>query len=739
MAKEKKGCIGVMTSGGDAPGMNAAVRAVVRTAINCGMDAYAIYEGYQGMVDGTGIRKMDWQSVGGIMDQGGTFIGTARCKEFRERDGRRLAACNLVKNGIDKLVVIGGDGSLTGADEFSREWPELLQELCEAGKLTREECEACPQLKIVGLIGSIDNDMCNSDMTIGADTALHRITEAIDDLSSTAASHQRTFVVEVMGRNCGYLALASAIATGASWTLIPEMPPADGWEDRMCGLLRNATAAGRRDSIVIIAEGARNRHGEPITSSYVRDVLERELKRDVRITILGHVQRGGAPSAYDRYSATIQGHHAVEKLVNMKDGDESSIIGIQRHRAAAAPLMESVRLTRSVPEKIAAGDYDGAVALRGGSFKNMLNIFNTMMQAVPKGGKQGRETSCFAVMTCGWPAAGMNPALRTLVRLGLDHGHTIMGINNGFEGLISGDLVKMDWMQVEDWMRQGGTAIGTNRTLPQESDLYMIAKNIEKFNIKGIVMLGGWTGYTGMDLLYKMRRNFPAFRIPMVCVPATINNNLPGSELSIGADTALNNIIDVVDKIKHSSDSSRRAFIVEVMGRYCGYLAVISALSTGAEICYFHEEGITLERLQRDLGKLVKSFSKGRKIALMIRNENANPVYTTDFICSLFEEAGGHLFDMRKSVLGPLQQGGVPTPFDRLLGARFAYESLMHLEKCLAEQSDRCVFLGMAQGQLNLNDFSLMEEMSSLEHQRPVEQWWLKAVELARSLASLEK
>ncbi|MDD3119238.1 MAG: 6-phosphofructokinase, partial [Victivallales bacterium] len=596
MSEAGKGCIGVMTSGGDAQGMNAAVRAVVRTAICRGVDAYAIYDGYQGMVDGTGIRQMTWHDVGGIMDQGGTIIGTARCQEFRERDGRRRAARNLVRHGIDKLVCIGGDGSLTGAAAFSTEWPELLRELLDAGEITREEYDSCPELKIVGMVGSIDNDMTNTDMTIGADTALHRITDAVDALSSTAASHQRTFVVEVMGRNCGYLALASAIATGAGWVLIPEVPPAPGWEERMCNLLRQATAAGRRDSIVIIAEGARDRDGNPITSSHVREILEQGLHRDVRITILGHVQRGGAPSAYDRYSATVQGYRAVEKLLAMQRGDIPSIIGIQRHRATAVPLLESVRLTRSVPDRIAAGDYDGAVALRGSSFKNMLNIFTTMMQSDPRGSTPDRQTGCFAVMTCGWPAAGMNPALRALVRLGLDHGHTIMGIKNGFEGLIAGDLAPMDWMQVEDWVRAGGTALGTNRTLPQEGDFYMIAKNLEKFNIKGLIMIGGWSGYQGMNTLYQMRRAFPAFRIPLVCIPASINNNLPGSELSIGADTALNNIVDAIDKIKHSSDSSRRAFIVEVMGRYCGYLAVVSALSTGAEITYFHEEGVTLDR-----------------------------------------------------------------------------------------------------------------------------------------------
>jgi len=248
--------IGILTSGGDAQGMNAAVRAVVRTALDRGAEVYAIYEGYQGLVDdGDYIRKMDWDSVGGILQLGGTIIGSARCEAFRTRDGRRQAAKNLVKAGIDGLIVIGGDGSLTGANIFRQEWPGLISELVERGEISAEEAAKYPNFSIVGLVGSIDNDFSGTDMTIGTDSALHRITEAVDAITSTAASHQRTFVVKVMGRNCGYLALMGALACGADWVLIPEAPPdVENWQDVLVERLRAGRKAGRRDSIVILAE-----------------------------------------------------------------------------------------------------------------------------------------------------------------------------------------------------------------------------------------------------------------------------------------------------------------------------------------------------------------------------------------------------------------------------------------------------------------------------------------------------
>ncbi len=289
--------LGVLTSGGDLQGMNAAVRAVIRAAINEGLEVYAIYEGYQGMVDGkSNIRKMSWGDVGGILHQGGTMIGSARSDDFRTREGRRKAALNLIKNGIDALVVIGGDGSLTGANIFRQEWDGLLSELVKAGEISKETAKAHPHLAIAGLVGSIDNDMFGTDMTIGADTALHRIVEAVDAITSTAASHQRSFVVEVMGRHCGYLALMAGLATGANWVLIPESPPEEGWEDALCDKIKAGRAGGRRHNIVLVAEGATDRLGNPISSEHVRKLLTERLGEDTRTTILGHVQRGEHPA-----------------------------------------------------------------------------------------------------------------------------------------------------------------------------------------------------------------------------------------------------------------------------------------------------------------------------------------------------------------------------------------------------------------------------------------------------------
>jgi 6-phosphofructokinase 1 len=322
--------------------MNAAVRAVVRTALTRGVNVFAVQNGYRGMVaGGENIRQMVWESVGGILQLGGTVLGTARSDEFRTRDGRRTAAKNLVENDIDRLVVIGGDGSLTGANIFRQEWPNLLAELVDQDQISQELAQAHPNLFLVGLVGSIDNDMFGTDMTIGADTALHRITEAIDALSSTATSHHRTFIVEVMGRHCGYLALMGGIATGADWVLIPENPPEEeDWESEMCRALKSGREIGRQHSIVVIAEGAHDRDGNPITSEYTKQVLEDKLGEEVRITILGHVQRGGAPSAFDRYLGTVQGYAAVDELLQSVPEDEPKLVGIRHHGVVRSSLME---------------------------------------------------------------------------------------------------------------------------------------------------------------------------------------------------------------------------------------------------------------------------------------------------------------------------------------------------------------------------------------------------------------
>jgi 6-phosphofructokinase 1 len=731
--------IAVLTSGGDAQGMNAAVRAVVRTALNKGAEIYAIYEGYQGLVEGgERLRKMDWDSVGGILHQGGTIIGTARSEEFRTREGRRTAALNLMQYGIAGLIVIGGDGSLTGADIFRREWPSLLSELVQSNELSAEAAAEHQNLVIVGLVGSIDNDFSGTEMTIGTDSALHRITDAVDAITSTAASHQRTFIVKVMGRNCGYLALYGALATGADWVLIPEAPPnVDNWQDVMVERLKAGTRAGRRDHIVIMAEGAQDRYGKYIGSSDVQRVLEEGLGEEVRTTVLGHVQRGGRPSAYDRNLATLLGYEAVITILNAKPEDEPVLIGTKANRIIRLPLMECVERTRQVAEAINAKDYEKAMALRSSSFKDAFSTLKTMVRALPHPPEPGQKRFRIAVLNAGAPAPGMNTAIRAAVRIGLDNGHIMLGVNNGFEGLAEGDVKEMEWTSVSGWASMGGSVLGTSRRVPKGKDMYAIAHTIEDYQIDALLVIGGWNAYEGICAMINDRPNFPAFDIPIMCLPASINNNLPGSELSIGADTALNNIVDAVDKIKQSAVATRRCFVVEVMGRWCGYLALMSALATGAEHFYLPEDGITLRKLQEDVNSLKQGFSLGKRLGLVIRNENANPVYSTSFICALFEEEGRDVFDVRSAILGHLQEGGDPSPFDRIQATRLAKLCIEHLiEQCSQGDTTGC-FIGLQNGKFVFHDMRDFDRMTDLKCERPREQWWLQLKPIANLMAKI--
>ncbi len=522
--------IGVLTSGGDAPGMNAAVRAVVRTALDHDLQVYAIYEGYQGMVDGGGrIQPMLWKSVGGILHRGGTIIGSARCDRFKDRNGRLQAARNLIHNSIEALIIIGGDGSLTGAQALQSEWPGLLRDLQASGDISPEQAERHQHLPIVGLIGSIDNDMWGTDMTIGADTALHRIVDAVDAITSTAASHQRTFVVEVMGRRCGYLALMGALATGADWVLIPENPPdVEDWEGKMCAVLRKGREVGRRDSIVIVAEGAHDRHGRPISSQYVRQVLEERLNVDVRVTVLGHVQRGGSPSAFDRNLSTLSGAAAVAELLSAERRTEPCVIGLDGNKIRAVSLSRCLTQTWEVEKAVQAQEFSRAMSLRGHSFSESFQIVRTLVRALPHPVESGRRLR-MGVMHAGGPAPGMNTAVRAAVRLGVDKGHTMLGVRNGFRGLAQDEIRELAWMDVAGFTSRGGAELGTNRHVPEGGEFYAIARNLEKHRFEGLLIIGGWSGYQAALELHQRREEFPAFNIPIVCLPATINNNLPGA------------------------------------------------------------------------------------------------------------------------------------------------------------------------------------------------------------------
>lgn len=720
--------IGVLTSGGDAQGMNAAVRAVVRTGIHFGAEVYAIKEGWQGAVDGgDGICRMGWDDVGSILHRGGTVIGTARCQEFREREGRRRAAKHLLELGIDRLIVIGGDGSLTGTNEIRQEWPSLLSEMVELGEITADVAAAHPSLMIAGIVGSIDNDLVGTDTTIGTDTALHRIVDAIDTIASTAASHQRSFVIEVMGRHCGYLPLFAAIAGGCDYVLIPENPPQDGWEDEMCARLRTGRAAGRRDSIVLVAEGARDCHGNPIKASAVKDLIAERLGEDTRETILGHIQRGGVPSAYDRWMSTLLGYAAVQEMLSAVPESDPNVLGIRRNRIAQIPLMEAVQATRAVAKMIEDGNYEGAMAARAGSFTDMVRVFDRMSQPPSVDEDQGTTAMRrVAIVHGGGLAPGMNTAARAAERLGIAKGMSIIGVNGGFPGLLEGDVRKLTWGDVEGWVGEGGAELGTRRTIPTVDQLYALGRSIEKLEIDALLVIGGYNAYEAVHLMVSERDRYPAFRLPIVLVPASIDNNLPSSELSIGADTALNSAVLALDAIKQSASASKRCFVAETMGRRCGYLALMSGLASGAERVYLHEDGITLERLSADVADMIADFKAGKRLFLTIRNERANKMYTTDFLARLFEEESDSLFDVRQAILGHIQQGGNPTPFDRILATRLSNHAIDALAEQLEQGGCEARTVGIVGGRVEFAPVERMMEKIDLPNRRPKDQWWLQ-------------
>ncbi|MGB9735765.1 MAG: 6-phosphofructokinase [bacterium] len=307
--------IGILTSGGDSPGMNCAIRASVRTAIALGWEVIGIHRGYSGLINEE-FQKLDSKSVSGILQFGGTILQTARSKEFFLEEGRRKAVNILKKNGIEALVIIGGNGSLTGA-----------LRLHELGVTT------------VGIPGSIDNDLFGTDMAIGVDTALNTIVQAVDKIKDTATSHERAFIIEVMGRESGYLAVMSAMASGAEVAIVPEVP----YDIKAIGeKLRKRYEERRSNSIIIVAEGA--------TSAYQ---IEKELKDEIgfetRVTVLGHIQRGGSPSVFDRLIASQFGYYAIDFL---NKGGSGRMVGLIKDDIVFTPFQEAISKVKPIRKEL---------------------------------------------------------------------------------------------------------------------------------------------------------------------------------------------------------------------------------------------------------------------------------------------------------------------------------------------------------------------------------------------------
>lgn len=756
----KKRRIGVLTSGGDAPGMNGAVRAVVRMAIHSDCEAYAVFEGYEGLVNGGNmIRQVHWEDVRGWLSRGGTLIGSARCMAFRERAGRLKAAKNMVLRGIDALVVCGGDGSLTGADVFRAEWPGLLEELIKLGELTAQQVEPYKQLNIVGLVGSIDNDMSGTDATIGCYSSLTRICDAIDDVFDTAFSHQRGFVVEVMGRHCGWLALMSAISTGADWLFIPEMPPKDGWEDEMCDVItKNRKERGKRRTIVIVAEGAQDRQLNKISSSTIKDILTDRLGLDTRTTVLGHTQRGGAACAYDRTLSTLQGVEAVRAVLEMTADSPSPVITIRENKILRTPLMDAVKETQEVTQMIKEKDFAGAMTRRDAEFKEYYHAYrNTATPDHPKLHLPQEKRMRIAIIHVGAPAGGMNPATRAAVAYCLTRGHTPIAVHNGFPGLCRhhadkpiSSVREVKWLESDSWVNEGGSDIGTNRSLPSE-DMEGTAKCFEMYKFDALFVVGGFEAFTAVSELRQAREKYDAFKIPMVVLPATISNNVPGTEYSLGSDTCLNTLIDFCDAIRQSASSSRRrVFVIETQGGKSGYIATTAGLAVGAVAVYIPEEGIDIKMLSRDIDFLRDNFirDKGANRAgkIILRNECASNTYTTQVVADMIKEEAKGKFESRAAVPGHFQQGGKPSPMDRVRALRMAIKCMQHLESYAGKDRETVAADGLSSSVIGVKGsqvlFSPMGGAEGLEatetdwkRRRPKSEFWLDLQETVNVLS----
>lgn len=312
--------IGVLTSGGDSPGMNAAIRAVVRTCAYHNIECAGIYRGYQGMIEGD-FKDMGPRTVNNIINKGGTILKSARSKDFMTEEGRKKAHDNLIKNNIDALVIIGGNGSFTGGLLFNKEFG----------------------FPVIGIPGTIDNDIYGTSFTLGYDTALNTVVEVIDKIRDTASSHNRLFFIEVMGRDAGHIALNAGIGAGAEEILIPEE---DMGLDRLLDSLRRSKASGKSSSIVVIAEG--DKIGK--NAFELKDYVEENMPEyDVRVSILGHMQRGGAPTCFDRVLASRLGVKAVETLL---DGKSNYMVGLSKDEIVLTPLEHAVKGKSQVDKEL---------------------------------------------------------------------------------------------------------------------------------------------------------------------------------------------------------------------------------------------------------------------------------------------------------------------------------------------------------------------------------------------------
>lgn len=671
--------IAILTSGGDAPGMNSAIWAITKTAIKHRSRVLGVMNGFEGLINGY-IRDLTEEECTAYIIKGGTFLKSARSSEFRTKEGRAKAIENLRGRKVDVLVVIGGDGSMRGALQISQEFPGL---------------------NVVFVAASIDHDIPGTE-SIGAATALHRIIESVDCIESTMNSHHRAFVVEVMGRRCGWLALMSAFASNASYVLLPEDPkPREQWEEELVEAIKKKRETGKGCSYIILSEGAVSYDGTRITPEDVCKVLHEKLGLESRATVLGHTQRGGFPCAYDRVLAPMVGVMAAEVALS-KPGAYG--IYMEFNEGKIMDLETCVGMCDKIDGLITSKDTAGLQRARGKDFMEMYEIVKKRAR-VPKKEIGGN----IAVAHVGSGSAGADEILLTIAEYGRLEGKRVYAVDGGLVGLIDGKVrcvtenclqssekkrifvspKQLKGIQGEKWAKMEkrwdekvrfketdivdcpphkvlssdgveGRGMEANRTFKVSPEL--IKKALENLNCDVLVLIGGFDALIGAKKLMNIG-------VKVLVTPCTVSNNLPGTDESIGSDTALDTITSLCDNLK-TGNQGKMAFVVEVHGGECGYLTVASGLAIGAIDCYFPEETGIIKRIRRTAKNLTRTFKKQKSCQLVIRGDGAMKGVCNETLAKILETDGGTRYNVRHCTLGYIQKGNVATAIDRVKAAR---------------------------------------------------------------------
>ncbi|KAH9412799.1 hypothetical protein DERP_009781 [Dermatophagoides pteronyssinus] len=754
--------IAVMTSGGDCQGMNSVLYGLLCRHLdqitksmnnnnkkldknngNNNLELYFIYNGFQGLIDGTSktIVKANRKILQQFIYQAGTIINSSRCREFYQQDGRQKAAFNLLRLNIENLIVIGGDGSLTGANYLRREWSQYVREFIvqnqnnehiDTGKISLNS-----QLNLIGIIGSIDNDFLGSEMTIGTDSALGRVIEAVDLLKTTAKSHSRAMVVEVMGRNCGYLAISAALCCCASYVFIPEYPhrSTEEWQRKLSTRITYERNNGQYYHIVIISEGACDNQGQPIRSIQVKDYLNKQCDIETRLIILGHLQRGGFTSAFDHLMSMATGFKAYDMIIEEKDNvngeltKTAMILTLENGQLNQRPLPgcidEMVRLNRTVREH----NWPKVMEFRGPNFINTWENYRNLMSPPSSSSLKisinskpppttAPETS-WAIIICSknFPLpSGINGIIFALVRYGYAQDIQVFGYKNGLEGLLQNNFYQFQWMDVSGIVSLSGTQIlGSQIRSPSYQSIKINDKNIEKIienlqknRIKSLCFIGDHQAYQHVRTLNNYRKRFGYLQdlkfgyIPVSSVDSddqNQNQNSNDNEIvwsKLGRDSMMNKVIRLISDLIYSTEGTfNQLFLLRINLDMISSATFVSpelfAIATGAITVHHPHPSLTNEK-SKTLIKNQKSDtnksddqsirSKAIEIRDSILNTNENKFVIIHYplwskIQSIYQTIIQPFQDrirLNSIDMHLIQTPTQPSPFDRKLGVKLGME-----------------------------------------------------------------